>query len=212
MNEKKYSITKKVVNYLFIFLGALLTAVGVEIFFSSHNLIAGGIIGTAVMISYIMEIPIGAIIVLLNFPFVIFGYLHKGKKFLLPTIVAAASMIFWLSVFRPIQMEEQYILQSTIFGGISLGMGLGLILRFGALVDGFQCRRKYYEINGINSSGTIYIAVNLLIVTLSGLVFGWEQAIYSLIAYFVVFKSIDVTFDLLRRDRVIESEESHPIS
>ncbi|EPR12594.1 YitT family protein [Ruminiclostridium papyrosolvens] len=209
MNEKKYSITKKVVNYLFIFLGALLTAVGVEIFFSSHNLIAGGIIGTAVMISYIMEIPIGAIIVLLNFPFVIFGYRHKGKKFLLPTILAAASMIFWLSVFRSVQMEQQYILQSTIFGGIFLGMGLGLILRFGALVDGFKCRRKYYEMNGINSFGTIYIAVNLLIVSLSGLVFGWEQAIYSLIAYFIVFKSIDVTFDLLKRDSVVAGSEQN---
>ncbi len=203
MNEKKYLITKKVINYFFIFLGALLTAVGVEIFFSSHNLIAGGIIGTAVMISYILEIPIGAIIVLLNFPFVIFGYRHKGNKFLLPTIVAVASMIFWLSIFRPVQMEQQYILQSTIFGGITLGMGLGLILRFGALVDGFQCRRKYYEMNGIKSSGTIYIAVNLLIVSVSGLIFGWEQAIYSLIAYFIVFKSINVTFDLLKRDSVV---------
>ncbi|WP_024832414.1 YitT family protein [Ruminiclostridium josui] len=207
MNGKKYLITRKVINFIFIFLGALLIAVGVEIFFSSHNLIAGGIIGTAVMISYIMEIPLSAIIVLLNFPFMIFGYRHRGKKFVLPTMAAVASMIFWLSVFRPIQIEQEYILQSTIFGGISLGIGLGLILRFGALVDGFQCRRKYYEMNGINSSGTIYVAVNIFIVSLSGLVFGWEQAMYSLIAYFIVFKSIDATFDLLKRDSIITGSE-----
>lgn len=196
MNRRQQVVLMILLKYVFIILGSLLVAAGLEIFFSTHNLIGGGIIGTAVVISYLTEIPLGAAVIVLNFPLALSGYRWQGKNIILPTIVAVVSLMCWISVFRPVFLEQQDILQSTIFGGICLGVGLGLILRYGAYVDGIQSSRRYPLKPESSGTGKLCILVNLLIICLSGLVFGWDKALYSMIAYFIVLKAIDATVTL----------------
>ena len=193
MNRRQQFVLMILAKYVFIILGSILAAAALEIFFSSHNLIGGGIIGTAVVINYLLEIPLSAAIIVLNLPFMLSGYRWQGKNIIIPTAVAMLSLMYWMSVFRPVLLEKQDILHSAVFGGICLGVGLGLILRYGAYIDGMQCGKGNLRAPAPYTSGKLYILLNLLIICGSGMVFGWEKAVYSLIAYFIVFKAIDAT-------------------
>ena len=214
MSRKKNTASVILVKYAYILLGSILTAVGLEIFLKAHNLIGGGIIGTAVVVSYLTEIPLSLMILLLNFPFMYLEFKKQGRNILLPSIFALLSLIFWLWFFNPVFIENQDILQSTVFGGISLGIGSGLILRYGGYVDGMEYRRKALKIQLSSVTGSRMIVINLLILCLAGLAFGMEKAMYSLIAYFIVFKTIDITLELFEKTRkvIIISGEGEEIA
>ncbi len=185
-----------VMKYIFILVGSIMTAVGLQVFFQAHNLIGGGLIGISVVLSYISEMPLGVIILILNFPFILFEYIQQGKQKLIATLFALASFIYWMSVINVDNWENHNILQSTILGGISLGVGSGLILKYGGFLDGIEHRRIAVKFNRKYSPNKIFILINLVIVIVAGFIFGWENMIYSLIAYIVVFKVIDFTLEI----------------
>ncbi len=185
-----------VMKYIFILVGSILTAVGLQVFFQAHNLIGGGLIGISVVLSYISETPLGVIILILNFPFIIFEYIRQGKQKIIATLFALASLIYWLSVINADNWDNYDILQSTILGGISLGVGSGLILKYGGFLDGIEHRRVAVKFNKAYSPNKIFLLINLVIVVAAGFIFGWENMIYSLIAYIVVFKVIDFTLEI----------------
>ncbi len=185
-----------VMKYIFILVGSIMTAVGLQVFFQAHNLIGGGLIGISVVLSYISEMPLGVIILILNFPFILFEYIKQGKQKLIATLFALASLIYWMSVINVDNWENHNILQSTILGGISLGVGSGLILKYGGFLDGIEHRRIAVKFNRKYSPNKIFVLINLVIVIVAGFIFGWENMIYSLIAYIVVFKVIDFTLEI----------------
>lgn len=201
------------VKYLCILLGSVLTAAGLEIFLKAHNLIAGGVIGAAVALSYLMEIPLSTVVVLLNFPFLIFGFRHQGKSVLLPTLVAMISLIYWTNIFNPGLMEYQDILRSTILGGTLLGLGSGLILQYGGYVDGIEYQRAYFNLKLSGNANRIFIIVNFLILFGAGMVFDWEKALFSMGAYFIVFKVNDYTLEFFGKTKkvIVISEKADEV-
>lgn len=213
MNEKKYRVSTMVVRYMFILLGSILTAAGLEVFFKAHNLIGGGIIGIAVIISYLGELPLSLIIVVLNFPF-LFKYRRYGKGMIISTLFAITSLIYWMSVLNPAEIEPQDILHSTLLGGICLGVGSGLVLRYGGFLDGMELQRKVFKLNMLRPVNKYFILINLMILSVSGFVFSWENAIYSLIAYLIVFKAIDITLELFYKtgEAIIISNKNEEVA
>ncbi|MDF2986059.1 MAG: hypothetical protein K0R50_1569 [Eubacterium sp.] len=193
-----------VMKYIFILVGSILTAIGLEVFFKAHNLIGGGLIGISVILSYLIEIPLGVIIFILNFPFILFEYIHRGKQKLVTIVFALISLIYWMSAFNADNWETYDILNSTIMGGICLGVGSGLILRYGGFLDGIEHRRIVFRFgNNYSQNNYLFILINLLIVIGAGFILGWDNTFYSLIAYIVVFKVIDFTLDILHpRDNI----------
>ncbi len=195
--EFKRMLPYVIIKYIFVLVGSIMTAVGLEVFFKAHNLIGGGLIGVSVVLSYISEIPLGAIIFILNFPFILIEYFRRGKQKLITIIFALTSLIYWISAINSDNWETYDILQSTILGGILLGVGSGLILKYGGFLDGIEHRRIVGRfINKDYSPNKYFILLNLVIVVAAGFIFGWENTIYSLIAYIVVFKAIDFTLEL----------------
>lgn len=202
--NKKCMIPIIAMKYIFILVGSVLTAVGLQVFFQAHNLIGGGIIGIAVVLSYLSEMPLGMIILILNFPFILFEFIRQGRQKLTATLFAIASLIYWLSVINTDNWEYHNILQSTILGGISLGVGSGLILKYGGFLDGIEHRRIVVKLSRQDSTSK-YILINLVILAVAGFIFGWENMIYSLIAYIVVFKVIDLTLEIFHPlDRIFK--------
>lgn len=201
MNILQGRVPEIFMRYIFIFLGSVLTAVGLEIFLKAHNLIGGGIIGTAVVVSYLTELPASAVVVLLNCPFLYLGYKRQGRSILVPTAFALLSLAFWIWIFSPLSIENQEILHSTIFGGISLGVGSGLVLQYGGYVDGMEYHRKAFKMRLSRITNSRAVLINLPILCAAGLVFGMDRVGYSLIAYFVVFKAVDITLELLEKTR-----------
>ncbi len=193
-----------VMKYIFILVGSVLTAMGLEIFFKAHNLIGGGIIGISVVLSYLIEIPLGVIILILNFPFILLEYIHRGRQKLATILFALISFTYWMSAFNADNWETYDILNSTILGGICIGLGSGLILRYGGFLDGLEHRRIVFKFgNNYSQKNYLFILINLFIVFGAGIIFGWDNTIYSLIAYILVFKVIDFTLNLLHpRDNI----------
>ncbi len=90
---------------------------------------------------------------------------------------------------------------AAIFGGLMVGLGVGTVVRHGGIIDGSDTIAVLIDRVTIFSVGEAIMTINGIIITLSGFIFGWEAAMYSLIAYFIAHKAIDVVVEGLNDDR-----------
>ena len=213
--KKKYNhifiVIKKVVLMI---LGSVLASIGLEIFLIPNNIIDGGITGISIIASYLTNFPLGIFVLVLNIPFLIVGYKQIGKTFALSTLFSVICLSIGVSILHPIPGITQDILLATIFGGIILGVGVGLIIRNGGSLDGTEIIAIILDKRTGFSIGEIVMFFNLFILGGSGLIFGWDRAMYSLMAYFIAFKTIDITVEGLDESRavIIVSEKNKEIS
>lgn len=213
--RKKYHNVFSIINKMFfMILGSILVSIGLEIFLIPNNIIDGGIIGISIMASYLTTIPLGVFTFCLNIPFFIIGYKQIGKTFALSTIFSVACMSIGTAFLHPIPGITNDMLLATVFGGIILGVGVGLIIRNGGSLDGTEIVAILLDKRSAFSIGEIVMFFNLFILGGSGFVFGWDRAMYSLIAYFIAFKVIDVTVEGLEESKavVIVSDKNTEIS
>ncbi|WP_399551632.1 YitT family protein [uncultured Clostridium sp.] len=198
----------------FMILGSILVSIGLETFLIPNNIIDGGMTGISIMANHLTNIPLGVFIFIFNLPFVIIGYRQIGKTFALSTVFSVICLSIGVSLFTPVPGVTQDILLATIFGGIILGVGVGLIIRNGGSLDGTEIIAIILDKRSAFSIGEIVMFFNLFILGSSGLIFGWDRAMYSLIAYFIAFKTIDITVEGLDESKavIIVSEKNKDIS
>jgi uncharacterized membrane-anchored protein YitT (DUF2179 family) len=124
------------------------------------------------------------------------------------------SLSFWVSIFHPIPGLTNDTLLATVFGGIVLGIGVGLIIRYGGSLDGTEIVAIVLNKSSVFSVGQIVMFFNLFILSSAGLVFGWDRAMYSLIAYFIAYKLIDIMVEGLDEAKaaMIISDKGEEIS
>ncbi|MCP8968409.1 YitT family protein [Ectobacillus ponti] len=185
----KGSIAKRT---LLITLGAILMAVGLEIFLIPNNVIDGGITGISIMLAHITGIKLGIFIFLLNLPFFFIGRKQIGKTFALSTLYGIIVLSVATSLLHPVQSLTDDVLLATVFGGIILGIGVGVVIRSGGSLDGTEILAILFNKNTPFSVGEIIMFFNVFILGTAGFVFGWDRAMYSLMAYFIAFKTIDI--------------------
>ena len=214
MKSKSQKILSIINKMIFMVTGSILVAIGLEIFLIPNNIIDGGIVGISIMASYLTSIPLGIFTFVLNIPFFIIGYKQIGKTFALSTMFSVACMSIGTAFLHPIPGLTTDMLLATVFGGIILGVGVGLIIRNGGSLDGTEIIAILLDKRSPFSIGEIVMFFNLFILGGSGFVFGWDRAMYSLIAYFIAFKVIDVTVEGLEEAKavVIVSEKNKDIS
>lgn len=203
-----------VLKVLFLFIGSTLAAIGLEFFLIPNNIIDGGVVGVSIMLSYLSHYPLGLFIFLLNIPFLILGYNHIGKTFVLSTLFSISSLSVWVTILHPLPQLTEDLLLAAVFGGIILGIGVGLIIRYGGSLDGTEIVAIILDKRTGFSVGEIVMFFNLFILTSAGLIFGWDKAMYSLIAYFIAFKMIDITIEGLEETKaaMVISEKSELIA
>ncbi|WP_425450707.1 YitT family protein [Tumebacillus permanentifrigoris] len=180
---------------LFIILGSLLVSVGLEIFLVPNNIIDGGIVGISILLSHISSWQIGLFLFVLNLPFVILGYKQIGKTFALSTLLGITVMSIGTNFLHPVPGLTDDPLLACVFGGIILGVGVGMVIRYGGSLDGTEIVAILVNKKTPFSIGEIVMFGNIFILGSAGFVFGWDRAMYSLIAYFIAFKVIDITID-----------------
>ncbi|WCK57277.1 YitT family protein (plasmid) [Aneurinibacillus sp. Ricciae_BoGa-3] len=176
----------------FMLMGSALASIALECLLIPNHIIDGGIVGISIMLSHISHIPLGIFTFLLNIPFLIIGYRRMGKTFALSTLFAITTLSIGLNFAKLIPVITHDVLLATVFGGICMGVGCGLILRNGASTDGMDVLAVILDKKTSFSVGEIIMFFNLFILGISGLVFGFDKAAYSLITYFIVFKVIDI--------------------
>lgn len=179
-------------KYLVLIIGSLIYSAGLEIFLVPNNIIDGGVVGISIMASYLTGIPFGAYMVVLNLPFLYLGYKQIGKTFAISTIISIIALSIFSEFLEPIPgITEDYFL-AAIFGGIIAGAGVGLVIRQGGSLDGTEITAIILDRKTSFSVGEVVMFFNLFILGAAGFVFGWDKAMYSLVAYFIISKMIDI--------------------
>lgn len=198
-NNSKVSLLRRrktaidwIKKYVSLIIGSLIYSAGLEIFLVPNNIIDGGVVGISIMASYLTGIPFGAYMVILNLPFLYLGYKQIGKTFAISTIVSIIALSIFSEFLEPVpRITEDYFL-AAIFGGIIAGAGVGLVIRQGGSLDGTEITAIILDRKTSFSVGEVVMFFNLFILGAAGFVFGWDKAMYSLVAYFIISKMIDV--------------------
>lgn len=186
-----------------ILAGASLSSIGLEIFLVPNNVVDGGIIGISIMSSYLLHLPLGLFTFLFNLPFLIIGYKQIGKTFLFSTLFAVICLSVGVSILHPIPGLTKDIFLASIFGGIINGAGVGLIIRAGGSLDGTEIVAIILDKKLSFSIGEIVMFFNFFILTGAGFIYGWDRAMYSLLAYFIAFKVIDIIVEGLDESKAV---------
>lgn len=190
-------------KYIFLTTGAFLAAVALEIFLVPNNIIDGGITGISIMLSYLTKLPLGAFIFVLNLPFLVFGYKQIGKGFVISTFFAVTVLSLGVTVLEDVSPLTNDTLLASVFGGILLGIGVGLVIKHGGSMDGTEIVAVVFsELSGF-SVGEIVLFFNIFILGSTGIVFTWDRAMYSLITYFIAFKVIDLAIEGLDEEKAV---------
>lgn len=194
-NHKKITKINLIKRIIFIFVGAIFVSVGLEIFLVPNNIIDGGITGISIMLSHLTHLKLGIFLFLLNLPFLMVGYKQIGKTFSLSTLFGVTVMSVSTTFLIPVPGITEDPLLAAVFGGIIVGIGVGMVIRFGGSLDGTEVIAIVFDKKSPFSVGQTIMIFNIFILGSAGFVFGWDRAMYSLIAYFVAFKMIDITIE-----------------
>lgn len=191
-SHRKTPTTKLIKNLFFIILGSAIMGVGIEEFLVPNKILDGGIVGISIILSHLTGVKLGLFIFILNIPFFYIGYKHIGKTFALSTLLGITVLSISTALLHDVPVFTKDPLLATVFGGIMLGTGVGIVIRYGGSLDGTEILAIIVNKKLPFSVGEIIMFFNIFIFTSAGFVFGWNRAMYSVLAYFIAFKTIDI--------------------
>ena len=154
------------------------------------------------MTSYITKLNLGAIIVLFNLPFLFLGYKKMGKMFVATVLYGVSMLGIFVNLIQNTQVTESDLL-ATVFGGIILGFGVGLILRNDGALDGTEILSISIAKKLGFSVGEIIMFFNFFIYSAAGFLYGWDSAMYSILTYFIAYRVIDIVLEGLNSSKSI---------
>lgn len=196
-----FEYLKKILFWIF---GAFIVAVALEMFLLPNKIIDGGVIGISMMMSYITKWNLGLLIFIINIPFILLAFKSLGKKFVVNTLAATLLLSLATNAVVSLKPVTDDLLLATVFGGILLGLGVGLILRNNASLDGTEMLSivlsKRFKIISV---GELLMGMNLFVYTAAGFLLGWDRALYSIMTYYVASKVIDTVLEGLDKAKSV---------
>ncbi len=178
-------------SYLQILLGCLLGAAAYPAFLIPNSIAPGGLTGVATILNHLFSWPVGTVSLLLNIPLFLIGYRAMGRIFAFRSLIATLlfSLLIDLLPIRPVSTDP---LLGTLFGGVVLGAGLGLILRGGATTGGTDMvARMVHRRLPFITVGMFLFILDCLVVVGAAAAIGTQQALYAFISIYVCSKVID---------------------
>jgi uncharacterized membrane-anchored protein YitT (DUF2179 family) len=175
-------------DYLLVLAGALVQALAMRLFLIPAELVSGGISGTAQLINFYTHWPIGLMVFIGNVPLFFIGWQYLGgPRFALRTALSIAAFSFFtdfLIIFIPHGIVHDLVL-SSLYGGVVLGVGLGLVYRGKGTSGGSDILGRMLNHRlGISISQS-YLVTDTVVILAAGFIFGWENALYALVATYV---------------------------
>lgn len=207
------SKANQAIGYIGITIGAFLAAFAIRIFLLPNELIDGGIVGIALILAKLFgDKKLSLFLVALNIPFIYLAYRYIRRNFVIHMFVAVLLFAGFLVLLERVPSFVGDPLEVIVIGGALLGVGCGLIIRYGGCLDGTEIlaiiinRKKGYTV------GQVVLFMNCFIFTAYGWIFlNWHIALQSLITYIVAFKMIDLVImglDELKSVLIISSKPS----
>lgn len=188
------TVVRTIKDFLLIILGILSAGLGVKGFLLPNGFIDGGCTGISMLTTKVTSLPLPVILVLVNIPFLLLGLKTLGKKFFFRGILAIVGFAIGVAFIPPIDVTDDKLLVA-VFGGFFLGLGIGLAVRGGAVLDGTEVMAIYFSRKSSLTIGDVILVFNILVFSVAAYVLGIEVALYSILTYLAASKTVDFVIE-----------------
>ena len=195
--------TSIVLDLLVIIAGTVITAVALNMLTIPAGLLAGGLTGIAQFINHFSSINVGIFYFILNIPLMIAAYKYLGLKFSIYTIISITLLSIFLYILPIHHLWTDNTLLAAIFGGVLNGIGCGIVLRRGGSQGGLDILSRIIAKYSNVSVGKANLVVNVIIVIVSGFIFGSEIALFTIISMFASMKTYEIILNHVDRVSVL---------
>lgn len=187
------TMRNKIWDYIGVTIGTFITALGMSVFLIPNRIASGGVSGLATVIYYTFGFKVGITMLVINIPLFLLGIKELGMKFIFKTLYATVTFSLFVDLLETfVSPPTRDLLLSSIYGGLVVGLGLGVVFRFGATTGGTdlaaQIIYRYLRI----SVGQTLLLIDGLVIILAAFVFGIELALYAFLVVFLTSKVIDL--------------------
>ena len=195
MTDIRHKTKKQLQKYLIVIAGVILYAFGFQFFMYPNSIVAGGVVGIAMIINRLTGLPVGMLTIIMNIPLFLIAWRHFGLDFLIGSLVGmglSSIAVDFLATTSFAATADPLL--GSIIGGVIKGFGLGLIYYVGATTGGVDIvakflRQRFAQIN----FGTIVLIMDVAIILAYAIILEkYDSAMYSMIGMFVVSKVIDL--------------------
>lgn len=192
--QEKWYVTA--ISYISIAIGSLLLTMGLQYFLAPNTIAPGGVTGFAIVVETLINVPIYITNLAINIPLFVFGAKYLGKTRALRTAFSTLMLSVFLKTLPEVVLTHDLLL-SAIFGGVLLGVGLGIVFKFdgttgGSDLAGAMLNKKFPGLSIAN----FMMVIDLAVVSFAGIVERQiETALYSVIALYVSVKVIDMVLE-----------------
>ncbi|OOE12183.1 hypothetical protein UN64_08685 [Fictibacillus arsenicus] len=199
MIKERFRISELGINEMktifFIIVGAILNAISLNMFLIPAKVYASGFTGVSQLISSLLEntafpISTGILYLIFNIPVTVLGWMKVGKSFTIYSFLSVLMITFFLEII-PITVVSTDILLNAVFGGVIAALGVGVTLKYGASTGGLDIIAMVLSRMKNKPIGGYFFILNGLIIMAAGFLFGWEKALYTLVALYVSSRVID---------------------
>jgi len=178
-------------NTLLIGLGILSAGMGLKGFLLSSRFIDGGVTGISMLTADLLGLPLAALILVINLPFVLLGYRQIGKLFALKSALAIGGLALCLALVKYPDVTPDKLL-TAVFGGLFIGAGIGLAIRGGAVLDGTEVAALLISKKShLLKVADVILVLNIGIFSVAAFFLGVELAMYSILTYIAASKAIN---------------------
>ncbi len=194
MRNLEITVKRLMVDIFLLSMGVLSAGFGLKGFLLPNKFIDGGAVGISLLIAEVTSFSLPVLLVIVNSPFIILGYKIISKNFAIKT--AAAIAVLALAVaFIPYPQITQDKLLIAIFGGFFLGLGIGLAVRGGGVIDGTEVLAISLTRRLGLTVGDIILIINTLIFSAAAYILSVETALYSMLTYLAASKTVDFVIE-----------------
>ena len=193
MRIKQKDIPKQTIKaYLLMLVGTALAALSFDLFFLPNSIAPGGLTGVATLLNHLTGVRVGMTTIALNVPLFLIGYRAVGGGFAFRSLVAMLSLSLLIDLIPQMPLTNDMLLAS-IYGGVLMGLGLGLVLRAGATTGGTVLSAKIIHTRWpIVSVGGVLFSLDCLVVVAAGVVIDTQAALYAMVAILLCAKVTDL--------------------
>ncbi len=191
----KSSVKELFKDFIYYIVGGGVYAVAVTLFLSANEISPGGITGVAAILNYLLKIPTGATVFLINIPLFIIAFLKFGKNFILKTVITTAIASAFIDISNAFLPDIKVdLILASVFGGSLMGLGISIIMLRGSSTGGVEIIAKLiYKKHPYISMGKIMLALDFLVVAVAALIYkNIQTALYSAISLYVCSKIMDL--------------------
>ncbi|MEZ5103938.1 MAG: YitT family protein [Draconibacterium sp.] len=197
MNKSKKIDWKSIVNAQYIIytlLGSFISVIALQGFMIPNNFIDGGVTAVSILFNGVFNIDVSILLVVINLPFVYIGFRIIGKTFAVQSMIAILVTAFLMTIINiPVITNDKLLMAA--FGGFLMGLGIGLVIRGGGVVDGLEIIAHYTKKKVGFTTSEIIMLFNSLVIMGAAFEFGIEPAMYSILVYYIAMKTSDYVVD-----------------